>query len=306
MKSKSAKNPSTHQIPPRLQAELAHSPILPHPKYTRIKHSVNMGDLIASMAAMKRFYDVTKSKIIVSQHIGTVAEYYQGAVHPVTNESGVQVCMNEKIWTMMKPLVESQYYIQEFEKYEGQAVDMDFNVIRGKTFVNLPNGMIQSWIMYAFPDLACDLSKPWITIDGKTPKYIEKQIKGKAIINFTERYRNKNMEYFFLKNYADDLVFSGTEREHWLFCNQYRLDIPHLEIKNFLDLAYAIRDCRFILGNQSSLWNLAEAMKKPRILEVCSFAANCQPMIGEHSYGYYHQVGNEYFFRKLYNLTAQK
>ena len=296
------------ELPKRLQNELADAPALqPLELFTSVKHSVNLGDLIASMGAIKKYYDVTKRKVKVLQTVGTLAQYYQGAVHPTQNEHGQHVCMNAKMWEQVKPLIESQYYIHSFEKYEGQEVNLDFDVIRGKTFVNLPHGMIQAWVSYAFPDLATDLSKPWIFIEGKTPKHIEKQIKGKVILNFTERYRgNVNLDYFYLKNYADDLVFAGTEREHFLFCNQWQLDIPRLQDNNFLEYAYAIRDCRFFFGNQSFGWNLAEAMKKPRTLEVCSFASNCQPQVGEDSYGYFHQVGNEYYFRTLYNKTANK
>jgi hypothetical protein len=105
--------------------------------------------------------------------------------------------------------------------------------------------------------------------DDNCPKDILKLVKGKVIINFTERYRNTMIDYNFLKHYAPDLIFAGTEREHWLFCNQWGLgSVPRLVVKDFLELAYAIKNCRFLLGNQSMNWNLAEAMKTPRLLEI--------------------------------------
>jgi hypothetical protein len=270
---------------------------------TRVKHSTNPGDLIAAMGAIKKFYDVTQRRVIVSQSTSFLASYYSGAVHPTVNEQGQNVCCNDAMWEMLKPLIESQPYIHSFEKYSGQKIDLDFDVIRGKTFVNLPNGAIQAWVTYAFPDLAFNLCNAWITLDDKCPPNIKKQVSGKVIINFTERYRNSVIDYFFLKNYAPDLIFAGTEREHWLFCNQWQLNIPRLEITNFLELAYALKESRFMLGNQSMNWNLAESLKTPRILEVCQYAQNCQPLIGEDSYGFFHQVGLEYYFRMLYNKT---
>lgn len=292
-----------HEIQPRLEVDLAVSTILPQPEnYTRIKHSVNIGDLYAAMGAMKKYYDVTKRKVIVAQKIDMEAAYYAGAQHPTKNDSGVNVCMNQAMWQMCKPLVESQEYIHSFEKYEGQKIDLDFDVIRGKTFVNLPHGAIQQWIPLAFPDLVFDLSQPWIIIDDNIPKHITEQVKGKIIINFTERYRASQIEYFFLQHYAPDLVFAGTEKEHWLFCNRWQINMPRLEVSNFLELAYALKASRFMLGNQSSCWNLAESMKTPRILEICTFADNCQMMVGEHSAGYIYQVGLEYHFRRLYNI----
>jgi len=269
---------------------------------TSVKHMANMGDQIAVMPALKKYYEVTGRKIKFLQLVNTPAAYYPGATHPTTN-NGEMVTLNQAMFDMMKPLVESQEYIDSYEVYQGQKVDLDFDVIRQKTFVNLPHGAIQAWIPYAFPDLSFDLSKEWITLDDNTPEYISEQVKDKIVLNFTDRYRNHLTDYFFLKNYMPDLIFAGTETEHWNFCNKWQLTIPRLEINNFLDLAYALKASRFLLSNQSMNWNLAEALKTPRILEVCQYAQNCQPMVGENSYGFFHQVGVEYYFRKLYNET---
>jgi hypothetical protein len=270
---------------------------------TTVKHLANLGDIIAVLPACKKYWQVTGRKIKFLQQVNNPAQYYTGATHPTLDESGVQVCVNNSMFEMIKPLIESQDYIHSFEKYEGQKIDLDFDVIRGKTFVNMPNGMIQSWIMFAFPDLAYDLSKTWVELKDKTPLKISKQVKGKIILNFTERYRNYVIDYFFLKKFMPDLIFAGTETEYWKFCNQWQLTIPRLEISNFLEYAHALKSCRFTLGNQSLCWNLAQSMHVPRILELCQYAPNCMPFIGEDSFGFFHQVGVEYYFRLLHNKT---
>lgn len=295
----------SHEIRPRLESELASSEVIkPQVEYyTRVLHCVNPGDLVAAMGALKKYHDITKRKLIVSQSTNTLASYYQGAVHPTVNDKGENVCCNDYMWDMLKPLIESQEYIHSFEKYQGQKIDLDFNVIRGKTFVNLPNGAIQGWLPLAFPDLSFDLSKPWIFLDGECPTHIKEQVSGKIILNFTERYRNALTDYFFLQNYAPDLIFAGTDKEHFLFCNKWNLNIPRLEVNDFLELAYAIQESRFVLANQSMIYNICEAIKKPRILEICQYAQNCIFGIGEDSYGFFHQVGCEYFFKVLFNKT---
>lgn len=294
------------ELPQRLNYELANPIGIEPPEiFTRIKHFANIGDIIAVMPAVKRYWEVTKRKVIFSQVVGQQAQYYPGAVHPTVNEMGQNVCVNQAMFDMIKPLIESQPYIQQFEKYEGQKVDIDFDVIRGKTFVGLPNLMLQSWVFFAFPDLACDLSKSWIELPEVEDHPIKEQVRGKVIINFTERYRSEPIDYFFLKNYSSDLVFAGTEREYWLFCNNFQLNIPRLEVKDFLEYAYAIKYSRFFLGNQSFGWNVAQAMGKPRIAELCRFAPNVQPNVGEESYGFFHQVGAEYYFRVLYNRSMK-
>jgi hypothetical protein len=308
VKSKSKKKPTKpkHEILPRLQAEIATSPIISQPEesYTRIYHAVNPGDLVAAMGAVKKYYDITKRKVILSQSTQTLAAYYPGATHPTVNEQGQNVCCNVPMWEMLKPLIESQYYVHKFEQYNGQKVDLDFNIIRGKTNVNLPNGSIQGWLPLAFPDLSFDISKPWILLDDKDcPEYIAAQVNGKVILNFTERYRNHMIDYFYLKNYAPDLIFAGTEKEYWLFCNRWQLTIPRLEVNNFLDLAYAIKRARFLIGNQSMCINIAYAMQTPRVCEICNYAQNVIHMIGEECHGFMYQTGAEYYFRTLYNKT---
>lgn len=259
------------------------------------KHSINAGDLLSALPAMKSYYEKTGQKVTVLQALDLPAEYYQGATHGTVDDKGTMVCMNQHIFNMIKPLVESQEYIEQMEVFSGQPVKVDLDIIRKQVFVNLPNGMIQSWVMFAFPNLEYDLSKTWIELpDLEVP-----EVEGKVIVNFTERYRNPLIHYFFLKEYQDKLIFAGTEKECKLFNEKWQLDIPYLNVDNFLSLAYAIKKCKFLLSNQSMCWNLSTAMGTPRILELCEFAPNCMPFIGEKSYGFYHQVGLNYYFEKL-------
>lgn len=309
MKKKPAK-PINGKAPKPLEVVVSKTAIESKPAeyICTIKHLANLGDIVASLAACKKYYDTTGRKVRYAQVVNHEAQYYAGAVHPTINEeTGVNVCVNNRGFEMIKPLVEAQPYIHSFVKYDGQHIDINFDVIRGQTDVNMPHGMLAAWIFFAFPDLAIDLSKPWVSLPDKCPAHISSQVKGKIILNFTERYRSHApLDYYFLKNYAPDLVFSGTEREAWLFCNKWGLSIPSIQINDFLDLAYALKECRFMMGTQSFHWNISNAMDSPRVLEVCKWADNCQPFIGENNVGHFYQVGIEYYFRTMYNKTANK
>jgi len=293
-------------LPVIVEKELATGSVLaPIEPYSRFKHMANPGDIIASLAACKKYYEITKRKIVYQQMVNQPAAYYAGAIHGTVDESGVMVTLNNPMFDMIKPLVESQEYIKEFIKYDGQEVHINLDIIRGQTNVNMPHGMLPAWYIYAWPDLACDLSEAWLILPLlQKPLEIQKQVRGKVILNFTERYRDQTLDYNFLKNYSPDLVFAGTEREYWLFCNKWGLTIERLNPKNFLEMAYALSSCRFLMSNQSFLWNICEAAKLPRLLEVCKWADNCQPMVGKNSYGYFYQVGAEYYFRRMYNETS--
>lgn len=272
-----------------------------------IKHSCNPGDIIASLIACRRYHEITGRKVRYLQTIGQSAAYYPGATHPTVDETGTNVTLNKPMFDMIKPLIESQKYIESFQVYQGQRVDVDFDVIRGKTFVNLPHGSIQAWLFYAYPDLESDISQPWMFLESPRQQ-IEEVVRAKVILNFTERYRNSKvmLDYFFLKEYSPDLIFAGTEVEHFKFCHRWNLNIPRLEVKNFLELAYAIRGCRFLLSNQSMCWNIATALGTPRLLEVCDYAQNCMPFYGKKNFGFLHQLALGHYFRILYNETIGK
>lgn len=265
------------------------------------KHMANPGDVIAALAPIKRYHELSGRKVNFCQVIGAAGNYYPGANHPTRNKEGDMVTMNDAMFEMTKPLVEYQDYIASFEKFEGQPIHVNLDVIRGKIDVGMPHGALSAWIMYAFPDLSLELSKPWLSIPDEPNHPIVEHTRGKVIVNLTERYRSHgHIEYSFLKRYAPDLVFAGTEREHLLFCNANAVNIPRLNVSNFLELAIGMKYARFTLGNQSMIWNIANAAGLPRLLEVCKHAHNCNPFYGENNYGYMFQEGAEYLFRKMY------
>lgn len=262
-----------------------------------VKHMANIGDLISTLAGLKSYAELKNRKIIFYQQINVLGDYF-GQEHPVVDKDNNKVMCNQHIFDMIRPLLLSQKYIADFQVYNGQHIDIDMDVMRSKVFVNIPHQAIQQWGIMAYPELATDLSKAWITIKDNLGKHA---ISQKVIINFTERYRNPIINYFFLKEYQDSLIFAGTEKEHKLFSEKWELSIPLIVVKDFLELAVVIKKCKFFMGNQSFCWNLSEAMKSPRILEIHQYSPNCQAFIGKHSYGFLHQTSLEYYFKLLMN-----
>lgn len=273
-------------------------------------HNCNCGDLICSLAGIREIYRKYGKKAIIYQELDVPGGYMEGLIHSVKDENGVQVTFNRKMFDMMRPLLLSQEYIEDFQVYEGQPIEIDLTVIRPgdypgrppgtiprRQFVNIPNMALPGWTMLAYPPMACDISESWIDVlDGEFDRKL-------ILINRTERYQIPKISYSFLKQYSD-LVFTGTEIEHGKFCKEFDLDIPRLEVDNFLDLAQAMKNCRFFIGNQSFPWNLANAMGTPRILEMYYQAPNCQPFVGKDNYGFLQQVPFEYYVDLLYNKKA--
>jgi hypothetical protein len=182
-------------------------------------------------------------------------------------------------------------YEQAAKYYEDEKIiDLDKHHLFP---IGLPNGNIFRWNFYMYPDMACDLSKPWMDIE------LDEFIPENAIVvNRTFRSRNESISYKFMKKYSDRIYFVGTDDEYDNFCEMFDLKIFRIYTDDHLQLAKVIRACSFFIGNQSLCFSLAEAMKIPRVLEVCDYLPNVIPC-GEHAYDFRFQGPLEYYVNSL-------
>lgn len=261
------------------------------------KSSSPAGDLISFMAGVKKMYEDTGNKGVFYQRLGMKGASYEGSVHEFGNEYGEPIAMNQYMFDMLSPLIKSQPYIQDFKVYGGEDVQFDFDLIRQSRFCNQPKGSLNRWYGYIFPQMQTDLSKKWLEVQPFPH--------DKIIINRTRRHNNPMTTYYFLKNYQDKMLFAGMKDERDLFCSEWGLDIPLLEVNDFLGLARMIAGCKFFVGGHSFCFQLAEALKVPRILEVFPMLPNVIP-IGENAYDFYDQSLLEYFFHKLLNNEPEE
>lgn len=262
-------------------------------KTTSFLHDGSIGDIICSLASIREYHKKTGKKAVYYMTNGQAAIYYEGATHPTRNKDGVQVMLNEEMIDMLIPLIKSQDYIEDASIHNEQKIDVDFNMIR-QTFVNMPNGILSTWYVIVYPDLAFNLAEQYIFVEDSENDLA----KGKVVIARTERYQNKSINYSFLKKYEADLIFSGTKKERNLFCMEFDLEIPRLEVTDFYELAQALKQSKGVLSNQTMLMQIAEGLKVPRVVELCSFAPNVTP-VGENAYYYYAQSALEYYFHLL-------
>ncbi len=124
-----------------------------------------------------------------------------------------------------------------------------------------------------------DISKPWIF-------NIEPISKSKIVINRTHRYHDREeIEWGLLRGCEKDCLFLGTKKEYHSFLKKYKLNIPHGECHDALDMAKIIKGSKLAVGNQSVFFAIAEALKHPRVLEVYYGKNNCQPQ-NENGYIY--------------------
>lgn len=264
----------------------------------KFKTSSPAGDLLSMLAGIRELWLKTGKRAIIYQRLNMVGAGTQDTIHPFENQFKEPVCMNEYMFNMLKPLLLNQEYIEDFIIYNGQNINYDLDKIRQEIFTNQPKGSINRWVFYAFPEMNTDLSGSWLKTshDFNSDYSIVKN--DKIIINFTQRYRNNYITYFFLKQYQLDIVFAGLKKERDLFCNEWGLDIPLLEVNDLLELADLMRVCKFYLSNASMAFQIAEGLKIPRILETFYLMPNVIPM-GKNGYDFYSQASLEFHFNKL-------
>lgn len=267
---------------------------------TTFSHTGNIGDIWASIPAMRQHFKNTGKKINLYLIRNVPAFYYEGAVHPTKNDGGENVMLNAKMCEMMVPLLEEQEFINivysiDFREYDNykDKIQVHLEWFR-ENQIGLPNFSINRWYFYVFPDLTCDLSGVWLDVPHAEKDFAV----NKIIITRSERYTNPSIDYSFLKPYEDELVFCGTSREWNNFCMTYDLNVRKMHIDDFLELAQAINQCRFHISNQTQAFQLSEGLKVPRVLELCTYAANVIP-IGDLAYDFHDQLGLEFAFHKL-------
>lgn len=273
-------------------------------------HYYNLGDLIASLPGFRSLYQKHGIKTHVYQKVGMPAMSYNPQQftelnepeHPVQNSEGQQVSMNQKMFDMVRPLIEYQPYVDGMSVWESEEVTFNSIVTRDSRMIPIPASDLHHWMFFMFPQLSCDLSEKWLELPPNGNVFNDLVVSDHIIVNRTRRFTNPYINYFFLKEYQDKVIFAGTEDEHKRFCDDFKLEIPRLIVNDFLELAQAISHCRFFVGNQSFCWHTSNALQKRRILEVCASFPNTLPT-GKDGYAFLHQESLEIHFKALFKET---
>lgn len=228
-----------------------------------VKQSGHIGDLIYSLTATKRVFEVTGEQ--VDFHVGF------NVLNRTPNHPSGKYTMTDATYAYLEPLLLAQPYIKSViaDKHK-LPFDYDFDKFRDYNF-NLGGYDLRKWHMLLYSELQTDnlLSEKCIFVERKLP-YLE----GKIVVNLTERYRGRTVDYGILKPFESDVVFVGYENEFEKFSQQNKIYCKHLRIKEALHMAEVLNSCTLFIGNQSSTFAIAEQMKINRALEVYNLSPN--------------------------------
>tara|TARA_B100001123_G_C15298232_1_gene1020039 strand:+ start:1245 stop:2162 length:918 start_codon:yes stop_codon:yes gene_type:complete len=256
--------------------------VLKDKKEISFLHSGNLGDIINSLPVIK---EISKNKIcnLFIEKNKLLPTQAQNLNHPLG-----KYYLTENSVNKILPLLKKQDYIKNVNIFNNQKIDINLNFFR-----ELPiNFNIDSvrWYFH-ITGVHADLNKPYLhNIENHA-------VKDKIIIIRTNRRKNYLINYNFLNNY-DNTLFLGLEDEY----NELKKEIPNLifyECKDFLEMAQIIQSSKIFIGNLSFGYTLAEALKKPRLLESGPNFPLVYPN-GSDAYDFYFQNHFENSFKKLY------
>ena len=245
-------------------------------------HSGHIGDIVDSLAVIKEISKTHKCKFYVEANKPINIKYNK---HP-----GGKVILNDKMVSMLLPLLKKQKYIENVEIYKDQKIDINLNLFK-ELAMNLGLGSLR-WY-FQVTGVHADLSEASMSVES------HKEIKNKVVIFRSARRNNFYINYKFLKKY-NDLLFIGLKYEYELL----KREVPNLEFydcKDFLEMAEIIRASKFFLGNLSLGYSIAEGLKVPRLLEGFSEFPSMYPT-GKNAFEFFFQGHFEKWFDHLYHL----
>jgi len=175
--------------------------------------------------------------------------------------------MHGEDYEQFAELLESAPYIKEVRQWTDEVVDINLDLFREMDIdYNLLSG---SHLKRFGADF--DLSQPWMDAEPKTVEDSE------IIVSCSGRYRGY-LDWDVLKPWDNRCLFVGFESEYDAFVRETGMKLRGFyRAQSYLDLARVIKGGKLFVGNQSFPYSLAEAMKVPRVLEVCDDCPNCMP-----------------------------
>ena len=168
-----------------------------------------------------------------------------------------KVYINEKIFKMLDPLISHQDYINKFQIFKNEKIDINFDLLR-----ELPINLLLDNTRYAtlLTGVHPDLTTEFINAE------FHNTIKDYVVIQRTFRYRNQFINYDFIQNYKK-ILFIGVKSEF----DDLKKSVNNCEFydcKDFMEMAQIIKSSKFTIGNSSLAFPIAEGLKTPRLLRA--------------------------------------
>jgi len=227
-------------------------------------HAGGIGDIIYAIPCMLSVLQNEKAESAnIYLQLGKTAGY--SGWHPLGN-----LLLNQDFADKIIPLLKYQDWVNEVKVHDAEHIDVDLNKFR-QLPINPTTYCLPRWYFLTIKGTNWNLANPWLYVDPN-PKF-----KDYIFVSRNPRLQSTFIDYKFMNDYADKLIFTGVRREF----EDFRKDVPNCknfyQAKDFLELAQVLMGARFFVGNQGFIYTLTEALKSTRLLETNTLAANNIP-----------------------------
>ena len=235
---------------------MSEEPVAVVSKELTFAHAGDSGDLVYSLPVIDALAKGRASQLFINQSHYTRVKANQNSVD------------------LIKPLLAATRPWLEVSLHHGELVRYNLNRWRDRpaSYSKLTRTLAECHAM-AFGFGMELFRQPWITLKAGSlmaDRAAESALHYPVVIHRSARYQNPWFPWkSILDRYDDAIIMVGLKEEHEAFCEEFSVEIPHIITKDFLELAHVINAAKLFIGNQSSPFALAEAMKKPVIQEVC-------------------------------------
>jgi hypothetical protein len=256
--------------------------VIENNKVLNFLHSGHMGDVIYALPVIKKLSENHTCNLFIGINKIFTNEKYK-------NHTSAGVLINDRIFNYALPLIGKQKYLNKVQKYIDQKIDINLDLFR-----DMPGKPSNSskWYFH-ITGVHADLHKPFLDTQEHD------KIKNKIVISRSLRNKNSFIDYSFLNDFCDQLIFIGLKDEY-LDLKKVIPELKHYDPLDFFEMSQIIKSSKFFLGNQSSPFAIAEGLKVPRLLENTYDVHDVEPT-GGNCYDFFYQTHFEKFFYKLLN-----
>lgn len=184
-------------------------------------------------------------------------------------------------WAGLDVLLKKQPYIVDVLPWGNQRTAFNLNDFRAHMHRALRNNQgkhkaLWDWMLEAHNCPSDAANAPWLEVEPYNPgfKYVVFSRSGAGRPS-QYRYHNSSFPWRLVwDKYHKDALFVGMKNEYENFCASIGR-VRWMPTKDLCEAAQVIAGCSLFVGNQSICHMIAEAMKKPILLEVWPEGPNC-------------------------------
>lgn len=230
-------------------------------------HFGKIGDLLYSLYFCNEFtHFIGEEKF--DFFIQTNVRYTPSELVKNSIEEVIPVLLSRKSAQSLIPFLKAQPYINQVRIGDilTNSNDIILNAYIYKDNINTFCGDCRDWYY-----ICSNVILPrefWKPIFFVNPDY---RFKDKIIFTLTQRYINCRIDYNQLKQFKDEMIFLGTEKEYQVFSRKYFKMEYAGKFNNMLEIAQVMRGAKGYISNQNGLFAIAEGLKIPRCVIAPDF-----------------------------------